>query len=185
MNRQIAGLVDQSNQLNKYEYNNAISHIVPNNVTLDISGRSRLICLKRIPAEQVIHVDVDGLSFTIPTRQFILSISRGNAQKTAAKYCPPAMSEMLTNISKSKIIDESRQYKRAQFKMRIGQTIFLSVFLLILTMVFTLVIGATKTLFQLDSFNQTFPYIPIRPVLLRNINATFPVRTEKEDSHLE
>ncbi len=127
-----------------------------------------MICLKRIPSEQIIHVDCDGLSFAIPTRQFILSISRGYAHQTAAKYCPPAISDMLIDISKSKIIDDRRQYKRAQVKMLIGQIIFLIVFILIITMVFALIIGATNTIFKLDSFdqrsssnssNQTFSYM--------------------------
>jgi hypothetical protein len=153
---------NQSNKLNLQDkYNNTISHIVPTNVILDISGHRQIICLKRIPSEQVIHVDVDNLSFSIPTRQFILSISQGHTKSIAAKYCPPAISDMLIDLSKTKIIDDRRQYKRAQVKMRIGQTTFLIVFILIVTMAFALIIGATNAILKLDSFNQTFPYIPI------------------------
>jgi hypothetical protein len=163
MNQQSNDNEDELQQLLSDDYNSTISHIVPDNVIIDIAGRSRLIHLKRIPAEQVIHVDVDGLSFSIPTRQFILAISRGHAQDAAAKYCPPAISDMLIDISKRKMIDDRRQYKRAQFKMRIGQFIFLVVFIFIITMVLALTIGATNTLFQLDTYNESFPYIPLKP----------------------
>jgi hypothetical protein len=70
---------------------------------------------------------------------------------------------MLIDISKRKMIDDRRQYKRAQFKMRIGQFIFLVVFIFIITMVLALTIGATNTLFQLDTYNESFPYIPVKP----------------------
>ncbi len=153
MNKQANDLANESRQSNRYEYNNTISHIVPSSVIIDISGRRRLICLKRIPPEQVIHVDVDNLSFSIPTRQFILAISRGSAQQTAAKYCPPAISDMLIDISKAKLIDDRRQYKRAQFKMRLGQMIFFVVFIVIISMVLALVIAATNTIFKFDAFN--------------------------------
>lgn len=151
MNKQTSPILPSSKRFNSNEYNNTISHVVPSSVVIDIAGRSRSIYLKRIPAEQVIHVDVDGLTFSLPTRQFILSISRGYAHQTAAKYCPPAISDMLIDISKRKMIDDRRQYKRAQFKMRLGQLIFLIVFIIIIAMVFALVIGATRTIFQLKS----------------------------------
>jgi len=181
MNKQSAELAAKSNELNlNDEYDKTISHIVPNNVIIDISGRRRLICLKRIPSEQVIHVDVDNLSFSIPTRQFIFSISQGYTKSTAAKYCPPAISDMLINLSKTKIIDDRRQYKRAQFKMRIGQMIFLTVFIIIITMVLALIIGATNTILRFDSFDQTFPYIPMQTTIIRKKIEEIS-RTEKED----
>ena len=151
MNKQTSSILPSSQRINSHEYNSTISHVVPSSVIIDIAGRSRSICLKRIPAEQVIHVDVDGLTFSLPTRQFILSISRGYAHQTAAKYCPPAISDMLIDISKRKMIDDRRQYKRAQFKMRLGQVIFLIVFIIIIAMVFALVIGATRTIIQFES----------------------------------
>ncbi|CAF1288068.1 unnamed protein product [Adineta ricciae] len=125
----------------------------PSNVVIHIAGRRRLIYLKHIPSDQMIHVDVDHLSFSIPTRQFILAISRGDAYKTAARYCPPAISDLLITLSQTKVIDDGRQYKRALYKMRIGQSLFLSVFILISAMMFFLVLGMTNTLFKLNSLN--------------------------------
>lgn len=151
MNKQTSNILPSSSEhFNANESHNTISHVVPSTVVIDIAGRSRSICLKRIPAEQVIHVDVDGLSFSLPTRQFILSIGRGYAQQTAVKYCPPAISDMLIDISKRKMIDDRRQYRRAKVKMRIGQLIFLVVFIIIIAMVFALVIGATKTVINFN-----------------------------------
>jgi len=182
INKQSSESANQSNKLNLQDkYNNTISRIVPTNVVLDISGRRQIICLKRIPSEQVIHVDVDNLSFSIPTRQFILSISPVHTKSIVAKYCPPAISDMLIDLSKTKIIDDRRQYKRAQFKMRIGQMMFLIVLILIITMALALIIGATNTIFKLDSFNQTFPYIPIQPILTRKKTAKISMRTQKEE----
>ncbi len=160
MNKQSNEQGNKLEQLLSTDYNSTVSHIGPNNVIIDIGGHSQSIHLKRIPSEQVIHVDVDGLSFSIPTRQFILAISRGYAHDAAAKYCPPAISDMLIDISKRKMIDDRRQYKRAQIKMRLGQLIFLIVFIFIITMVLALTIGATNTIFkfQLEKHNKTFPY---------------------------
>jgi hypothetical protein len=150
MNKQASSQANELDDLMSAEHNKNMSRMVPNNVAIDIAGRSQLIHLKRIPSEQMIHVDVDGLSFSIATRQFILAISRGYAQDTAAKYCPPAISDMLIDISKRKMIDDRRQYKRAQFKMRLGQLTFLIVFMFILSMVFALIIGSTKSIFDVD-----------------------------------
>jgi hypothetical protein len=185
MNKQATDLANESRQLNRYEYNNTLSHIVPSSVIIDISGRRRLICLKRIPPEQVIHVDVDNLSFSIPTRQFILAISRGSAQQTAAKYCPPAISDMLIDISKAKLIDDRRQYKRAQIKRRLGRVLFLVVFIFMITMVFALIIGATKTIFTFDSFNDTFPYIPILSIGSSKKDGSFPSKILRKNEYWE
>jgi hypothetical protein len=151
MNKQTSELTKtESRHLNPNEYNNTIAHIVPSNVLIDIGGRTQLICLKRIPSEQVIHVDVDNLSFAIPTRQFILAISRGNAHETAARYCPPAIGDMLIDLSKTKFVNDRLKYKRAQFKMRLGQILFLVIFISIIAMMLTLITGATKSLFEFD-----------------------------------
>lgn len=162
------------------ELNSTVSHIVPNTVIIDIAGRSRSVCLKRIPAEQVIHVDVDGLSFSIPTRQFILAISRGYAHQTAVKYCPPAVSDMLIDISKRKMIDDRRQYKRAQFKMRLGQLIFLAVFVVIISMVFALTIGATKTISKFYSNNETLPFSSLELDPSKKIRIGYVSRSQTE-----
>jgi hypothetical protein len=163
MNKESPIVTDKLRRLSKQDYNNTISHIVPSNVIIDIAGRTQLICLKRIPPDQVIHVDVDGLSFAIPTRQFILSISRGFAHETAAKYCPPAISDMLIDLSKTKLVDDRLQYKRAQFKMRLGQILFLVLFIFIITMMLMLIIGTTNSIFKVHSENWTLPYIPLDP----------------------
>ena len=154
MNKQTNGLTGESRQLNPNEYNNTITHIVPSNVIIDINGRTGLICLKRIPPDQVIHVDVDNLSFAIPTRQFILAISRGNAHETASRYCPPAIGDMLIDLSKTKFVDDRLKYKRAQFKMRLGQFLFFVIFISIIVMMLTLTTGATKSLFKEDPEDQ-------------------------------
>jgi hypothetical protein len=135
--------------------------LVPSNVVVNIRGRSRLIYLKRIPSEQMMHVDIDGLSFSMPTRQFILAISRDVAHQTVAKYCPPAMSDMLIDLSKTKVVDDSRQYRRALLKMRVGQTLFFSLFIFISGMFLALFLSTTKTVFKLSAFNYSSPSISI------------------------
>ena len=129
--------------------------------------------LKRIPPEQVIHVDIDGLAFSIPTRQFIIAISRGYAHQTAAKYCPPAISEMLIDLSKTKVADDGRQYKRALFKSRVGKMLFFSLFAFISGMILALIISAASTVLKLNSFDHTNPN--------RTMTATFSTRTETDD----
>ncbi|CAF3334235.1 unnamed protein product [Rotaria sp. Silwood1] len=167
MNRQTNKLLD--------EYDNTISHIVPSNVIIDISGRSQLIRLKRIPSEQVIHVDVNGLSFSIPTRQFILAVSRGDANETAVRYCPPAIRDMLIDLSKTKVIEERQQYKRAQFKMYVGKSLFLFIFMFIIIMMLALMLSVTDAIFKLDSFNQTLSQVPIQGVVLKQTDEMFTI----------
>ena len=147
---------DQSPSLNNYDLSTSLSRF-PANVIVKIGGRSRFVHLKRIPPEQVIHVDIEGLAFSIPTRQFIVAISRGYAHQTAAKYCPPAVSEMLIDLSKTKVADEGRQYKRALFKRRVGKMLFFSLFAFISGMILALIIGAGSTVLKLTSFNHTNP----------------------------
>jgi hypothetical protein len=180
MNKQANDHIAESFQLMKNEFPNTISHIVPSTVIVDISGRSRLICLKHIPSEQVIHVDIDGLTFSIPTRQFVLAISRGQAQETAAKYCPPAISEMLIDLSKTKLVDDRRQYKRAQFKMHLGQILFFCLFISIFIMIFALVIGAANAVFKMDSYNETLPFIPVSSLELGQKGRTLLIKPKRE-----
>ncbi|UJR22933.1 hypothetical protein I4U23_025960 [Adineta vaga] len=143
---------------NEERYNRAD---IPSNVVMDIGGRRRLINLKRIPPDQMIHVDVDHLSFSIPTRKFILAISRGNARQTANRYCPPAISDLLINLSQTKVVDDGRQYKRALYKMRIGQSLFFIIFIFLSGMMLALIVGAMNTLFKLNSLNHTNGSIPL------------------------
>ena len=146
--------------------------LVPTNVMVHIGGRSRLISLKRIPHEQMIYVDTDGLSFSIPTRQFIIAISRGYAHETAAKYCPPAVTDMLIDLSKTKVVHDGRQYRRALFKMRIGQVLFFSIFIFISIMFFALFVSTTNSVLKLNSFNHSSPSGSI---------ASFTLNADKED----
>ncbi|CAF4988022.1 unnamed protein product, partial [Rotaria socialis] len=67
----------------------------------------------------MIHVDVGDLTFSIPTRQFITAISRGDAYQAASKICPPAITDMLINLSKTKVADDGIQYQRILLRMRI------------------------------------------------------------------
>jgi hypothetical protein len=120
----------------------------------------------------MIHVDLDDLSFSIPTRQFVIAISHGYSRERAAKYCPPAISDMLITLSKTKLVDDRKQYKRALFKMRIGQALFFSIFIFIIGMILALVISSTSTLLKLNSLNRTNSSIPI---------TSLSSRTEKEE----
>jgi hypothetical protein len=153
----IALMNRQSNELRRLSYCHFDQNLsrFPTNVIVKIAGRSRLVSLKRIPMEQMIHVDHDGRSFSIPTRQFIVAISQGYAQEAAAKYCPPAISEMLIDLSKTKVADDGKQYKRALVKLRMGKMLFFSLFIFISGMILALVISAAKTVFQLHSFDHT------------------------------
>ena len=161
MNKQADQTNNEEPELMSNEQNKIISNTVPSSVILDISGRSRLIFLKRIPSQQMIHVDVDNLSFSIPTRQFIFAISRGNAQQAAAKFCPPAISEMLIDLSKTKVNQESLQYQRAQIKMRLGRMLFFFLFILIISMMLTLIIAAVRSVLEMKSRNDFFQFRPM------------------------
>ena len=129
--------------------------LFPTSVMINIGNRNRIINLKRIPPEQMIHVDIDGLAFSIPTRQFIIAISRGDAHQTASKFCPPAITDMLIDLSKTKVVDDRRQYRRALFKMRVGKTLFFSLFILISAMFLALFVSTTTTVLKLNSLNYT------------------------------
>jgi hypothetical protein len=169
----IALMSKQENELpilNHFDLNENLSHI-PTHVIVNIGGRNRVISLKRIPSGQMIHVDVDNLSFSIPTRQFIIAISRGYAHEAAAKYCPPAISDMLINLSKKKVADDRRQFKRALFKSRVGKMLFYSLFIFISGMILALIISATNTVFKLGSFDHINPNLTI---------PSFSSRTEME-----
>ncbi|CAF1032463.1 unnamed protein product [Rotaria sp. Silwood1] len=160
----IALMNRQSNQLHSLNNNGCISDLscIPTSVIINISGRNHLIYLKRIPSQQMIHVDVDGLSFSIPTRQFIIAISRGDAHNAASKFCPPAITEMLIDLSKTKFVDDGRKYQRILLKRRIGKILFYSLFIFIIGMVLILIVSISSTLFELNSFNYTTPNISIR-----------------------
>jgi hypothetical protein len=170
----IALMHRQMNQLRRLSnYDTNLSHI-STTVIINIGGRSRFIHLKRIPPEQMIHVDVDGLTFSIPTRQFIIAISRGYAHETAAKYCSPAIGDMLINLSKTKVADDGQQYKRALFKSRIGKMLFFSLFTFIIGMILVLIIGSTNIFFKLNSFDYTNPNLSMTSI-------SFTTRTEIDD----
>jgi hypothetical protein len=156
MNRQ----ANQLRRLSSFDFNQNLSHF-PANVIVNIGNRNRIISLKRIPIEQMIHVDVDGLEFSIPTRQFIIAISRGYAHDAAAKYCPPAISDMLINLSKTKVADDGRQYRRALIKKRVGKMLFFSLFILIGGMILSMFVSATSTIFKLGSFDHKNQSMPI------------------------
>ena len=166
MNKEASELENGSNRANLTEYHNTISHIVPNNVIVDMSGRSQLVWLKDIPPEQMIYVDFDGLSFSIPIRQFIFTISHGHAHETAIKYCPPAIRDMLIDLSKTKVVQDRELYRRAQLKMRLGQISFSLLFIFIIMMMLALIISATDAILKLKLSNRTFPYISIGPFLM-------------------
>ena len=131
----------------------------PTSVTVNIDNRTRIISLKRIPPEQMIHVDVDGLVFSIPTRKFLIAISQGYAQETAAKYCPPAITDMVIKLSKIKVADDRRQYKRALFKRRVGKAMFFSLFTFISGMILALILSAGMALLKLSSFDHKNPNV--------------------------
>lgn len=173
MNKQANTLIEETNLLKKHKFHDTISHIVPSNVIIDISGRSQMICLKRIPSQQMIHVDVNGLSFSIPTRQFILAVSRGDAHETAARYCPPAVRDMLIDLSKTKVIEDRQQYRRAKLKLRVGRMLFFSIFGFIIIMMLALMLCAADTIFKLDSFNKTLINAPVQRKVLNKIDHIF------------
>jgi hypothetical protein len=150
----------QLRRLSNNDYNTSLARI-SNTVIVNIGDRSRFIYLKRIPSEQMIHVDVDGLVFSIPTRQFIIAISQGYGHETAAKYCPPAIGDMLINLSKTKVADDGRQYTRALFKQRVGKMLFFSLYIFIIGMMLALTIGSAKTFLKLNSSEYNNPNSPI------------------------
>lgn len=149
----------QTNQLRRLSDLESLPNNVrmPSSVLVNIAGRSRIIYLKRIPFEQMIHVDVDGLRFSIPTRQFIIAISHGYAHEAAAKYCPPAITDMLINLSKTKVVDDNKQYRRAVLKQRFGKILFFGLFTFISLMILALVISGTKTILKLKSVDHINP----------------------------
>ena len=146
---------------------------MPTSVLVNIAGRSRIINLKRIPPEQMIHVDLEGLAFSIPTRQFIIAISDGYAQEAAAKYCPPAITDMLINLSKTKVVDDNIQYRRTLLKRRCGKILFFGLFIFISVMMSTLVISGTKTILKLAAVE----HINLGPT----ITMPFPSRVETDE----
>ena len=128
---------------------------LPRTIVVKINGRRRYINVKRIPPEQMIHADIDGFAFSIPTRQLILAISRGDAHETAVKYCPPAIQEMLIDLSKTKVVQDGREYKRALLKMRMGQAFYIGLFMVLLLMILALIVSASHTLWNYSSLNSS------------------------------
>jgi hypothetical protein len=74
---------------------------------------------------------------------------------------------MLINLSKTKVVDDRRQYRRALFKMRVGKMLFFSLFIFISGMILALIISATDTVFTLNSFDHTKPNTSITSFLSR------------------
>ena len=171
----IALMHRQTNQLRRLSdfQSTTNSLLIPASVLVNIAGRSRIIQLKRIPPDQMIHVDIDGRAFSIPTRQFIIAISYGYAHEAAAKYCPPAITDMIINLSKTKVVDDNKQYHRTLLKRRIGKMLFFSLFIFISMMILALVISSVNTIFKLTAFNHTSP----RPT----ITLVFPSRIETNE----
>ena len=133
----------------------------PTTVMINIDGRERYISLKRIPPEQIIHVDMDGLTFSIPIRQLIVAVSLGNAHQTAVKYCPPAVRELLIDLSKTKVINDGRQYRRALYRTRLGQSLYLLLLMLLISMVLALIVSASRTIWKLTSLNASISPTPV------------------------
>lgn len=121
---------------------------LPQTVMINIDDHERLIHLNHIPPQQMIHVDIDGLSFSIPTRQFIIAISRGENLQTATKFCPPAMTDMLVKLSKTKVVHDGKQHRRVIVRMRIGKILFFALFTFIIGMLFILILSITNVLLQ-------------------------------------
>jgi hypothetical protein len=124
-------------------------------VMINIDGRQRYINLKYIPSEQMIHIDMEDLTFSIPTRQLIIAISRGHAHETAAKYCPPAIRDMLIDLSKSKVIYDGQQYQRAMFKTRLGQGFYVGLLIVFIGMILLLILSTSHTLWIFNSLNSS------------------------------
>ncbi|CAF4722000.1 unnamed protein product, partial [Rotaria magnacalcarata] len=144
MNRQSSELHQSSDNKSNLELSCA-----PQSVIINIGGHNRLIHLKLIPPQQMIHVDVDGLTFSIPTRQFIAAISRGDAYQAASKFFPPAITNMLINLSKTKVADDGIQYQRIRLRMRIGKILFFSLFTFIIGMMLILILSTMNILLKM------------------------------------
>lgn len=150
MNRQSSNNEDSIDHLTKSNNFIDLAALWPTNVSIQYGDRTQSVSLKRIPSKQWILVDIDGLSFGIPTRQFLFAISNDSSHNAVAKYCPPAISEMLIELSKIKIIDERKQFRRAQLKMRFVQSIFFLTFICIVLMVFVLIISVMDALNKME-----------------------------------
>ena len=153
----VALMTRQAKQINRLQQNSTIEKLthLPNLIGVKIGDRTRFISLRRIPVQQMIYVDVDGQDFSIQTRQFLLAISQGYAYETAAKFCPPAVTDMLIDMSKTKIFNDRRQYKRALLKRRLGKTIFFSLFSFVSLMIFALILSVGSSVLNLMSFEHT------------------------------
>lgn len=146
----------QLRQLNWLNYNQELARL-PSTVVIDHNGNNKSIYLEDIPSQQVIYVDVDGLSFSVPTRQLILAISRGDANLASVKDSPQPQDiiNMLVNLSKKKIVDDGKHSRQVLLRLRIGKIIFSTLFIFIIGMLLVLMIGATNALFHLNSINST------------------------------
>lgn len=128
----------------------SIAGLVSSNGILPKVKRNGNFRLKRIPSKQMIYVDFEGLSFSIPTRQFFLGAMSDDDNKSLVQLCPQPMGEMLVNLSKTKIIDDSKQFERARFKMRLTKFLFFLLYSVLIGMVFLLAISLSNTIFRFE-----------------------------------
>ena len=150
------------------------THTLPTNVIINIDGRQRYIKMKLVPPQQMIHINVDGIDLTIPTRDFIMAISRGDIHETAMKYCPLAVRQMLMDLSKAKLVHDGRLYRKALIKIRLGKFFYSLFFLLIIGMFFMLGISTSDSLWKLAAFNtSTISSKPIKSTNFFFDNETF------------
>lgn len=129
------------------------SNTLPTTVIISIDGRQRYIEMKLVPPQQMIHIDFDGIDLTIPTRDFIMAISRGDIHETAIKYCPLAVRQMLMDLSKAKLVHDGRLYRKTLIKIRLGKLFYSLFFIFIIGMFFILVISTSNSLWKLGAFN--------------------------------
>lgn len=147
---------------------------LPHTVTISIDGRRRYIDMKLIPPEQMIHIDIDGFEVTLPTREFIVAISRGDVHDTAIRYCPPAIRQMLIDLSKTKLIRDGQLYRQTRIKIRLGKTCYFCLFLLLIGMMLILMLSISDVLWKLPSLNSSaMSPMPIEPLSFFFDNETF------------
>ncbi|CAF0870482.1 unnamed protein product [Didymodactylos carnosus] len=121
------------------------------NVVVDVCGRKRTIKLKRIPADQYVHVDIDDINFDIPTRQFIMAMS-ANHHRSFDNTPLAFITNIVLDVSKSKIVKEDQQQKRQRLEFKFVRSTFIVYVLFIGFMVILALISATSTVLKMKNF---------------------------------
>jgi hypothetical protein len=154
INKQRKNNRNSSKQLSVVNSRSTITCSTSVRTDIDDGKQHRQRSLKYILSNQVIHVDCDGLSFSI-SREELLSTTKNddNIQQTKVYDWPIEMRDILIDLSTTKMNKDCKQFKQAQLKMRLAKFLFSCLLLFIFSMLIALFISSAYSIWKIIVIN--------------------------------